>query len=76
MGDFGKGKGNLTAYLSTEKKDYIIARGERLGWSKSKYAGAIIDRWFEAGCPAVSEVEQSLAPMPFQELGGSLEKRA
>lgn len=65
MGYQGKGKKNISANSSEEKWDYINRRAERLKWSVSMFAGAIIDNWLAAGAPPVDRIEDGLPKIPY-----------
>lgn len=54
-----RGKKNLvTAYASPEAAEAVAARADKLGWSLAKTAGAVIEAWFSAGCPALTDLER------------------
>jgi hypothetical protein len=65
----GPGKANVTAYTQKPRRRYLKARADRLRWSVSQFAGAVIELWFEQGCPAVDKIELRLPKMPYSEDG-------
>jgi len=60
MGYKGKGKVGFSGQFTLDRKAYLIARAERLVWTETKAATRIMDMWFEAGCPPLSEADALL----------------
>lgn len=56
----GEGKAVVSANVPQALAAEIERRAKRLKWTKSKYAGELLQRWFDSGCPAVSEDEAVL----------------
>lgn len=48
----------LGVHARNEIIELIERRAEALGWSKSKYTEAILEKWMEEGAPAVNEYER------------------
>lgn len=48
----------LGIHAKNEIVDLIGQRADALGWSKSKYAEAILELWIAEGCPAVNDYER------------------
>jgi hypothetical protein len=66
MGQFADDKTNLTSHVLKTRYEYVQRRAARLGWTVSKFGGAQWQKWFEAGCPVVSDLEASLPAMPYE----------
>ena len=68
MGAPGKGRTNVTAYTTTERRDYVKSRADRLGWSVSQFMGdTVLEFWIKQGCPAVAETDKLMPRLPFTE---------
>lgn len=59
----GLGKEVVSASVPVALARLIEARAERMGWTKSKYASLLIQRWYDEGCPAVHPNEALLIEM-------------
>lgn len=53
----GEGKAVVSASVPVALAREIERRAAVLKWSKSKYAGELLVRWFREGCPPVSPAE-------------------
>lgn len=53
----GAGKAVVSASVPQELADEILRRATRLKWSKSKYAGELLERWYAEGCRPLSVAE-------------------
>lgn len=47
----------ITAYVLPVAAEEVLTRSERLGWSLARTAGAIIEKWHAAGCPALTDLD-------------------
>jgi hypothetical protein len=64
MSGVADGKEQVTAQINAELARYIFKRAERLGWRRAQLVGAIINKWHEAGCPEVHELDAVLPGVP------------
>lgn len=53
----GEGKEVVSASVPVALAREIERRAKVLKWSKSKYAGELLLRWYQEGCPAISPAE-------------------
>ena len=53
----GEGKAVVSASVPVALAREIERRAAVLKWSKSKYAGELLVRWYQEGCPPVSPAE-------------------
>ena len=61
MGKIGQGKARIAGQTTPARYDYILRRGQRLKWTKTKVISRIVEMWFEADCPPLSDLD-ALAP--------------
>lgn len=68
----GEGKEVVSASVPVALAREIERRAKVLKWTKSKYAGELLARWYQEGCPPVSAAEVVLLE---QQLFGREEKK-
>lgn len=56
----GSGKALLGTTVPEEVAKTIIARANSLGWSKARYASAVLQAWYDAGCPPVGKADAAV----------------
>lgn len=56
----GKGKAIVACSVPAHVAELVLARSKLLGWSRSKYAGLLLERWYQDGCVPVSDTEITL----------------
>lgn len=56
----GKGKAVVACSVPEAVAAEIIRRAKSLNWTKSKYAGLLLERWYNTGAEQVSPLEQAL----------------
>ncbi|AHF92339.1 hypothetical protein OpiT1DRAFT_05795 [Opitutaceae bacterium TAV1] len=56
----GSGKALLGTTVPEPVARAIITRAGALGWTKSRYAGAVLQAWYDAGCPPVGKADEAV----------------
>lgn len=62
MGRIGKDKKMIGITTPEDLTAIIDARAEALGWSRAKFALAVLQRWQEEGCNPVNKIDATMAP--------------
>jgi hypothetical protein len=65
MGYIGQGKARIAGQTTPARYAYILLRGQRLKWTKTKVISRIVEMWFEADCPPLSELDALAPRLPF-----------
>lgn len=61
----GNGKEIISAGIPKDAAAYIAARSKRLDKAKAWGVARIVELWLSAGAPPLSELDESLAPLPY-----------
>lgn len=78
MGRIGKDKKMIGITTPEDLTAIIDARAEALGWSRAKFALAVLQKWHEEGCKPINKIDATMAPEVMAKLldPKNLKKRA
>jgi hypothetical protein len=60
VGKIGKNRAYISASAPKDLVALIDARAKVLGWSRAKYAVAVIESWRDAGAPAINKIDETI----------------
>ena len=67
----GKGKTMVSVTAPDELLAIVDARAEALGWSRAKFALAILETWQAEGSKPVNKIDATMAPEVMAKLAAS-----
>ena len=74
---YGEGKVLVSTTIDDETYNYILKQCFRLGITKTQYLRRIIIKWYDAGCPSLTEAEAALKTLDdYQEKTDPLKRGA
>jgi hypothetical protein len=60
VGRIGKNRAYISASAPKGLVELIDARAKALGWSRAKYAVAVIEKWHAEGAPSINKIDETM----------------